>query len=270
MCRARQTRTLPDMSSLVCRAKVGARPDRHGHTPLGVSGCPVCPSPRHCRVGGDYQRSRASRRSRVGPSPSGRVGGSAEPRHFPLPRNFQTGNPGLWLREFLVAAEDVHNFNYCFPSFIQKFFDRWPVIKLSTMSNFVPAFVQPFDRSVPKLLEAWMFLIFFHDRKKYSGELPVDTVRVLQQSVYEINWQALCSHQLIPDRKVRHQLHTDCCAQRCRGIFATLVEADGLLPVPRDLLVVLCFRVWLLPVFLFQFSSCHQTSSVSMAASRSK
>lgn len=38
-------------------------------------------------------RSRRSRASRVGPSPSGRVGGSAEPRCFPLQKKFQMGNP---------------------------------------------------------------------------------------------------------------------------------------------------------------------------------
>lgn len=36
---------------------------------------------------------RRSRRSRVGPSPSGRVGGGAEPRCFPLQKKIQMGNP---------------------------------------------------------------------------------------------------------------------------------------------------------------------------------
>ncbi|QFT63858.1 hypothetical protein FIU91_13050 [Roseivivax sp. THAF30] len=55
MYRAGQTRTFPDMSRLVRRAEMGARPDRHGHTPLGVSGCPVRSRPGQRRTMQHYK-----------------------------------------------------------------------------------------------------------------------------------------------------------------------------------------------------------------------
>lgn len=106
MCRTRQTWTLPDMSRLVRWAKAGAKPDRHGHTPLGVSGCPVRPCPGQWRVGEDHQR---SRRFRVGPSPLIAARGTRSPDVSLHMKNLKSKTRFLPLAAYHGSLEAMSN-----------------------------------------------------------------------------------------------------------------------------------------------------------------
>lgn len=91
MCRDGQTWTLPDMSRLVRRAKVGARTDRHGHTPLGVSGCPIRPCPGRWRDGKYYLHYHCYHCYGYGSLRSGRIAGTRSPG-IPLHLKFKCEN----------------------------------------------------------------------------------------------------------------------------------------------------------------------------------